>query len=223
MYKILIIEDDPVIANTLATHFEKWDYEARCISDFREVMTEFAEFEPHLVLLDISLPFYNGYYWCSQIRNVSKVPVVFISSMSDNMNIVMAINMGGDDFISKPFDLGVVVAKVQAMLRRTYSFGEQTHIIEHEGCILNTSDATFTYDDQKVDLTKNEFRILQLLLESRGKVVSRDEIIQRLWENEDFIDDNTLTVNVTRLRKKLEDAGINDYIRTKKGLGYIIG
>lgn len=222
MYRVLVIEDDLIIAKTLTSHLEKWGYEVTNITDFKEVMSTFSQFQPHLVLMDISLPFFNGYHWCTQIRSISKVPVIFLSSMFDNMNIVMAINMGGDDFITKPYDLNVVTAKVQAMLRRTYSFGEQTNIIEHNGGMLNLNDTTFTYNNEKVDLTKNEFKILQLLLENVGKVVSRDAIIENLWENESFIDDNTLTVNVTRLRKKLEDAGVTDYIATKKGIGYII-
>jgi len=222
MYKVLVVEDDLVIARTLMAHLEKWGYEVVGVTDFKEVLSTFTQFLPHLVLMDISLPFYNGYHWCTQIRNISKVPLIFLSSMSDNMNIVMAINMGGDDFIAKPYDLNVVTAKVQAMLRRTYSFGEQTNIIEHNGGILNLNESTFIFHDEKVELTKNEFKILQHLMENVGKVVPRDSIIEKLWENESFIDDNTLTVNITRLRKRLEDAGVSDYISTKKGIGYII-
>lgn len=223
MYKILVVEDDMVIARTLTSYLEKWGYEAQNVTDFKDVLSSFTQFNPHLVLMDISLPFFNGYHWCTQIRNISKVPVIFLSSMSDNMNIVMAINMGGDDFIAKPYDLNVVIAKVQAMLRRTYSFSEQINYIEHNGGILNLNDTTFVYQEDKVELTKNEFKILQCLMENLGKVVSRDSIIEKLWENESFIDDNTLTVNITRLRKKLEDVGVTDYIVTKKRIGYIIG
>ena len=222
MYKVLVVEDDLVIARTLTAHLEKWGYEVVGITDFKDVLSIFTQLQPHLVLMDISLPFYNGYHWCTQIRNISKVPLIFLSSMSDNMNIVMAINMGGDDFIAKPYDLNVVTAKVQAMLRRTYSFGEQTNIIEHNGGILNLNENIFVYNNEKVELTKNEFKILQHLMENVGKVVPRDSIIEKLWENESFIDDNTLTVNITRLRKRLEEVGISDYISTKKGIGYII-
>lgn len=222
MYKVMIVEDDQVIAKTLASHLEKWGYEATYVTDFKDVMGMFTKLNPHIVLMDIALPFFNGYHWCTQIRQVSKVPVIFLSSMSDNMNIVMAINMGGDDFITKPYDLNIVVAKVQALLRRTYSFAENTNLIEHNGGILNLNEQTFVYQDKIVDLTKNEYRILQCLLENVGKVVSRDTIMEKLWESESFIDDNTLTVNVTRLRKKLEDAGVVDYIKTKKGIGYLI-
>lgn len=222
MYKILIVDDDRVIADTVKEQLVKWGYEARIADDFNNVLKIFAEYGPHLVLMDIGLPFFNGYHWCAQIRNISKVPVIFMSSMSDNMNIVMAINMGGDDFVIKPFDMNVLIAKVQAMLRRTYSFAESTNIIEHNGCILNMNDQTFIYNDEMVELTKNEYRILQCLLENIGKVVARDTIMMKLWESDNFIDDNTLTVNVARLRKKLENAGLKDYIKTKKGSGYII-
>lgn len=223
MYRILIVEDDKVIADTVKEQLIKWGYETFVVTDFSDVLKTFVEVEPHLVLMDIGLPFFNGYHWCTQIRTVSKVPIIFMSSMSDNMNIVMAINMGGDDFIVKPFDINVLIAKVQAMLRRTYSFVESTNIIEHNGCILNMNDQSFTYNNNKVELTKNEYKILQYLLENVGKVVTRDSIMMKLWESDDFIDDNTLTVNVTRLRKKLELAGLSDYIKTKKGVGYIIG
>ncbi len=222
MYKILIVDDDRVIADTVKEQLIKWGYEARIVDDFNNVLKIFAEYGPHLVLMDIGLPFFNGYHWCAQIRNISKVPVIFMSSMSDNMNIVMAINMGGDDFVIKPFDMNVLIAKVQAMLRRTYSFAESTNIIEHNGCILNMNDQTFIYNEEMVELTKNEYRILQCLLENIGKVVARDTIMMKLWESDNFIDDNTLTVNVARLRKKLENAGLKDYIKTKKGSGYII-
>ena len=222
MYKILIVEDNQGIAESVAAQAKKWNFEVECVTDFRAVLDAFVSFEPHLVLLDITLPFYNGFYWCGEIRKISKVPVIFISSAADNMNIVMAINMGGDDFITKPYDLNVVVAKVQALLRRTYDFTDNTSTIEHNGGVLNLNDQTFMYNNNKVELTKNEYRILQCLLENVGKVVSRDSIMEKLWEDEAFVDDNTLTVNVTRLRRKLEDAGVSDYIRTKKGVGYII-
>lgn len=222
MYRILIVEDDEVIAGTVRRQMENWGYEARCVEDFKNVMSEFGEFDPQLVLMDISLPFFNGYHWCTQIRQISKVPVIFISSSSDNMNIVMAVNMGGDDFIAKPFDLNVLMAKVQAMLRRTYDFVGQTHLMEHRGAILNTSDATMTYQGQKVELTKNEYKILQILMENKGTAVSRDLIMTRLWETDSFVDDNTLTVNVTRLRRKLEEAGLSGFIVTKKGIGYMV-
>lgn len=222
MYKILIVEDDMTIAKTLSNHLSKWNYEMRYVTDFKNVYEEFMEFQPHLVLMDIMLPFYNGYHWCTEIRKVSKVPVIFISSMSDNMNIVMTMNMGGDEFIEKPFDLNVVTAKIQALLRRTYAFQGAVNVIEHQGVMLNISDATVTYREKKLALTKNDYKILQILLENAGRIVAREEIMTRLWESDEFIDDNTLTVNVTRLRKKLEELGLKDFIVTKKGIGYII-
>jgi len=222
MYRILIVEDDQIIAQSLAKHLNDWGFEIQTIEDFRTVMDQFNQFNPQLVLMDIQLPFFNGYHWCQEIRKVSRVPVIFVSSSSDNMNIVMAVNMGGDDFITKPFDLPVLVAKVQAMLRRTYDFQGQVNVLQHKGAMLNLNDTTLTFQDERIELTKNDFRILQLLMENAGKVVSRDEIMQRLWEHESFVDDNTLSVNVARLRKKLEEAGLSGYIATKKGLGYII-
>lgn len=223
MHKILIVEDDAVIAGVMAKNLESWGYRVRCVSDFGNVLSEFAAFDPQLVLMDISLPFYNGYHWCSEIRKVSKVPIIFISSASENMNIVMAVNMGGDDFIAKPFDLAVLTAKVQALLRRTYDFAGSASLMEHQGAILNTADATLTYKDEKIELTKNEYKILQLLMENKGRTVRREAIMARLWENDSFVDENALTVNMTRLRKKLESVGLVDFIVTKKGLGYILG
>lgn len=222
MYRILIVEDDMTIAKVLAAHLEKWGYETRCAENFKNIMNDFLDFEPQLLMLDIGLPFFNGFHWCQEIRKVSQVPIMFLSSLDDNMNIVMAMNMGGDEFIEKPFDLNVVTAKVQALLRRTYAFQGSSNLLEHDGIMLNLGDATVLYQDQKVELTKNEFRILQILFERAGKIVSRDEIIERLWDSDEFIDDNTLTVNVARLRKKLESVGRKDMIRTKKGIGYML-
>lgn len=221
MYRILIIEDDDIIAKNIATHFKRWNYETMQIIDFKNIMEEFLKFDPQLVLLDIGLPFYNGFYWCQEIRKISKVPILFLSSMNDNMNIVMAMNMGGDEFIEKPFDLNVLTAKVQALLRRSYSFQGNGNVLEYEGMILNLNDASFSYKEKNVSLTKNEFRILQMLMENAGKIIARDDIIARLWESDEFIDDNTLTVNVARLRKKIENAGMDNWIRTKKVLGTI--
>jgi len=218
----MIIEDDITIARTIKDHLSKWDYDVIYITDFKNIIEQFIQFEPQLILLDVILPFFNGFHWCSEIRRMSKVPVMFISSAGDNMNIVMAMNMGGDDFIVKPFDLHVLTAKVGALLRRTYSFQGQINIIEHNGAVLNLGDTTLTYQDRKIDLTKNDYKILQLLMENIGNVVSREEIMQRLWENDNFVDDNTLTVNITRLRKKLSEAGLEDFIKTKKGIGYLV-
>lgn len=222
MYKIFIVEDDLTIAENIRHHLEIWNHEVKLAADFQNVMTDFIAFDPHLALMDISLPFFNGYYWCTEIRKLSKVPVIFISSASDNMNIVMAMNMGGDDFISKPFDLDVLTAKVQALLRRTYDFGQKASFLEHKGAILNMSDTTLTYLDQKISLTKNDYKILQTLMENKGKVVSRDTLMTKLWETDCYVDENTLTINISRLRRKLTAAGLQNFITTKKGMGYII-
>ena len=222
MYRIFIVEDDPGIAQAIADQARMCALDTWCVKDFRNVMSEFAAYDHQLVMLDISLPFFNGYHWCNEIRKVSKVPVIFISSASDNMNIVMAMNMGADDFIAKPFDQTVLMAKIQAMLRRTYEFASSVPILEHKGALLNTGDNTLTYQDQQIGLTKNEYRILLTLMENKGKVVSREKLMERLWETDSFVDENTLTVNVNRLRKKLDGAGLSGFITTRFGVGYII-
>lgn len=222
MYKILIIEDDMAMAQAIEKEMKAWGNDARYVTDFQNVLSEFAQYGPHLVLLDITLPFYNGYHWCSEIRKVSSVPVIFISSAADNMNIIMAMNMGGDDFIAKPFALSVLTAKIQAILRRTYDMAGKVPVLEHKGAILNLYDTELTYNGEKVNLTKNEFRILQTLMENKGRLVSRDTLMTRLWETDNYIEENMLTVNIARLRKKLEKAGMTDFIRTKVGGGYII-
>lgn len=223
MYRILIVEDDIGIAQAIGDCAASWGLETHSVKDFRNVMAEFSAFQPQLVLLDISLPFMNGYHWCSEIRRVSPVPVIFISSASDSMNIVMAMNMGADDFIAKPFDQSVLIAKIQALLRRTYDFGAAAPVLEHRGALLNTGDNSLTYEGMKIDLSKNEYRILLTLMQSKGKVVSREKLMEVLWETDSFVDENTLTVNVGRLRKKLDAAGLRDCITTKFGVGYMIG
>lgn len=221
-YRILIVEDDEVIAHSIQKLMGDWGWEACCVEDFSKVLDTFASYNPHLVILDIALPACNGFYWCMEIRKISRVPVVFLSSASDNMNIVIAMNMGGDDFIAKPFDRNVLAAKIQAILRRTYDFAANTELIAHKGAVLNTADATLTYEGQDIDLTKNDYKILKMLLENKGKTVSRDALMTRLWETDCFVDENTLTVNITRLRKKLEQAGLTGFIVTRKGMGYLI-
>ena len=222
MYKILIVEDDAGIAGAIQTQAEQWELQTKCVENFRDVLSEFAAFDPHLVLMDIGLPFFNGYHWCNEIRKVSQVPIIFISSASDNMNIIMAMNMGGDDFIAKPFDQSVLMAKIQALLRRTYDFGTNRTILEHRGLLLNAGDNTLTWKGERMELSKNEYRILLALMEAKGKVVSREKLMEKLWETDCFVDENTLTVNVNRLRKKLEAVGMTDFIKTKFGVGYIV-
>ena len=222
MYRIFLVEDDPIIAETVQKHLESWGWQVKAAADFARVMDDFSAFDPQLVLLDISLPVYNGYHWCSEIRKVSRVPVIFLSSASDNMNIVMAMHMGGDDFIPKPFDLNVLTAKVQALLRRTYEFSREQAEIALGGGALRLREGGFVKGELRLELTRNEFRILEMLLENRGRIVSREELMERLWSTDSFVDENTLSVNVNRLRKKLEGAGLFDAIRTRKGEGYII-
>lgn len=216
----MIIEDDEVIAMALKKHLETWNYKVNVINDFEHVLDYYLNYKPELILLDISLPFYDGYHWCEQIRKISSVPIIFISSANENMNIIMAMTMGGDDFITKPFDFHVLTAKIQALLRRTYSFSKSAQLLTYKELILNIGDATISCRDISVDLTKNESKILQTLFEKAERFVSRDDLMMNLWQSNAFIDDNTLSVNVNRLRKKLEVFQIRQLIQTKKGLGY---
>lgn len=222
MVKILIVEDDPVIAASIEKYISGWGYQVKQAEDFQNIMPLFEEFQPDLVLMDISLPFFNGYHWCSEIRKMSSTPVIFISSASDNMNIIMAMNMGGDDFIAKPFDLSVLIAKLQAVLRRTLPAGNQAPQLSHRGAVLSSGDTVLTYQGQRIELSKNSYRILQTLLQRKGSVVSRETLMQRLWETDSYVDENTLTVNINRLRKTLAAVGLTGFITTRKGIGYII-
>lgn len=228
MYRILVVEDDAVIAGQIGKYLAKWGYEVETVKDFTDVMGQFAAYEPQLVLMDIGLPFYNGYYWCGEIRKISQVPIIFISSASDNMNVVMAVNMGGDDFVTKPFDLEILQAKVQALLRRAYAFTAPGTVLEYQGILLNMTDVSLSFRKKeesvcRIELTKNEFRILQTLFEAAGGIVSRDMLMKRLWDDECFVDDNTLTVNMNRLRRRLAEIGLCDFVQTKKGVGYFLG
>ena len=223
MYRILIVEDDSVIAGAVRRHLESWGYDVACAQKFDAVLAEFVAFSPQLVLLDISLPFFNGYHWCQEIRKISKVPILFLTSASDNMNLVMTMQMGGDDLLPKPFDLQVLSAKVQAMLRRAYDFAvAPAALLACGGAVLNVSNGTLSVRDRRVELTKNEGKLLQLLLEKKGQVVSRDAMMTALWESDSFVDENTLSVNVNRLRRKLDAAGLPDFIHTRKGAGYLV-
>ena len=220
---ILIVEDEKGIAEAVQSRMARWGLKAETVTDFRKVMDDFERVRPHLVLMDISLPYMNGYHWCTEIRKVSPVPVIFVSSASDNMNIIMAVNMGADDFIAKPFDPDVLVAKVQALLRRSYDFAGSAPVLEHRGAVLNTGDNSLTFNGEKLDLSRNEYRILLTLMQNKGKIVSREKLMEALWQTDSFVDENTLTVNVGRLRRKLEAAGLPDFITTKFGEGYLVG
>ncbi|MDU3178893.1 response regulator transcription factor [Streptococcus vestibularis] len=220
MHKILLVEDDEVIRQQVKKMLEQWGYEVVLVEDFMEVLSIFVKVEPHLVLMDIGLPLFNGYHWCQEIRKVSKVPIMFLSSRDQAMDIVMAINMGGDDFVTKPFDQNVLLAKIQGLLRRSYEFGKDQSLLEYMGVILNLKAMDLVYQGEVVSLTKNEFQILQVLFERSGNIVSREDLMKELWNSDFFIDDNTLSVNVARLRKKLEAVGLKEFIETKKGVGY---
>ncbi|MGH1286488.1 response regulator transcription factor [Bacillus wiedmannii] len=221
--KVLLVEDEPTIRETVADELGKWGFEVWASTNFEHILNDFLAQSPQLVLLDINLPYFDGFYWCRKIREVSKVPIIFLSSRDNPMDMVMAMNMGGDDFVQKPFYTDVLVAKIQALMRRTYSYTQtETNVVEYEGVILNLQTGEVTYHNQILELTKNEFKILQMLMQNIGAIVSRDNIMRKLWENESFVDDNTLTVNVARVRKKLAELGKEGFIHTKKGQGYII-
>ena len=220
MHKILLVEDDAIIRQQVKKMLEQWGFEVVAVEDFMQVLTIFVKEEPHLVLMDIGLPLFNGYHWCQEIRKISKVPIMFLSSRDQAMDIVMAINMGGDDFVTKPFDNNVLLAKVQGLLRRSYEFGTDQSLLEYHGVILNLKSMDMMYDGEVIALTKNEFQILRVLFEHSGSIVSRDDLMKELWNSDFFIDDNTLSVNVARLRKKLEEVGLKNFIETKKGIGY---
>ncbi len=221
-YRILIIEDDKGIAEAIEQSLANWDMQGQTVRNFHNIMEDFTRFDPHLVLIDIGLPFMDGYHWCNEIRRLSSLPIIFISSATDNMNIIMAMNMGADDFIAKPFDQGVLIAKIQAMLRRSYDFAGTNPVLEHMGAFLNTGNNTLSYEDSTIELSKNEYRILFTLMQSKGKVVSREKLMEALWQTDSFVDENTLTVNIGRLRRKLSSIGLDDFITTKFGVGYII-
>ena len=222
MYKILLVEDDSALASAIEKTLSEYGNEIQNVKDFRTVKEEFLLYKPQLVLLDIKLPFYNGFHWCSELRKISKVPIIFLSSASDNMNIVTAISLGADDFIAKPVDSMVLNAKVQAVLRRTYEINDAGGGLEFHGALLKPAEACVFYDGKKIELTKNELRILMFLIDNKGRIVSRDDLMKALWQNDIYVEENTLTVNVGRLRKKLEENGLADVIVTKSGIGYML-
>ena len=222
MYRVFIVEDDRAIASAVVRQLESWGMETRCAQDFRQVTAEFSAYDPHLVLMDVRLPFFNGYHWCQEIRRVSKAPIIFISSASDSMNVVMAMNMGADDFIAKPFDLNVLMAKIQALLRRSYDFADSAPRLEHRGAALHPGEYMLRFQGQEIPLTKNEHRILLTLMSCPGRVVSREKLMEALWATDSFVDENTLSVNVNRLRKKLDAAGLEGFIATQHGVGYML-
>nr|WP_186338226.1 response regulator transcription factor [Lacticaseibacillus paracasei] len=219
----MIVEDDQTISGLIADNLKKWQFDPVVVTDFNAVFDDFLQEKPHLVLLDINLPVFDGYYWVQKIREVSKVPVIFISSRNTNMDMVMAMNMGADDFLNKPFAMEVLIAKINALLRRTYNYADQeTDVLEHNGLMLNLKNGMAQIGENEINLSKNEYKLLQILIRQHGQIVSRSRLLKDLWQDERFVDDNTLTVNINRLRKKIEEAGLKDYIQTKVGQGYIV-
>ncbi|WP_447513740.1 response regulator transcription factor [Clostridioides difficile] len=223
MFKITVVEDDVSLKNIIAKCLTKWGHDVHQIENLENIIEEFKNYNPELVLLDINLPFYDGFHWCNEIRKISKVPIIFISSRNSNMDVIMGVNLGADDYIQKPFSVDVLVAKVNALLRRTYNFVDNnSNQIIHNGVTLDLSTATINYEDNTIELTKNEIKILHELMKYKGQIVSRNKLMKKLWDNDWFVDDNTLTVNVNRIRSKLNEIGLEDFIETKRGLGYII-
>ena len=221
-FKIFIVEDDEVIARSIKKYLETWSFEVVECDDFAKVYEKFTQTKPDLVLLDVSLPFFNGYYWCEKIRVASNVPIIFISSADENLNKIMAMNMGADDYITKPFDLDLLLAKIKALLRRSYEYGEPSSIITYEDISLDRDRMLLSFASKDLILNKNEYLILEMMLEHPEKVYRREEIMDKIWQTDEFIDDNTLTVNIMRLRKKLDKFGLEDFIKTKKKVGYYI-
>lgn len=223
MVKIMIIEDDFSIAKLISENLAKWQMDSYITKDFDNIIEQFKDYQPDLVLLDINLPVYDGYYWNQEIRKISKLPIIIISSRNSNMDQIMAMNMGADDFVEKPFSVDILVAKINALLRRTYDFSKSSSdTIEHNGLKLNLSSGTVEIGDEKIDLSKNEYKLLQRLLKDQGKIVTREQLLNFMWDDERFVDDNTLTVNINRLRGEIEKFGLKNYIVTKVGQGYII-
>jgi DNA-binding response OmpR family regulator len=223
MYKILIIEDDSALCTNLSKNLSRWNFETYSINDFENVTAEFLNIKPHLILMDVNLPYFDGFFWCKQIREVSKTPIIFLSSRDSNMDIIMAVNQGADDYITKPFSFELLLVKIQALLRRTYDYqNDARDTIEYRGVILDVASGSLTYQDKKLELTKNEQRILSLLMKNKAKIISREKLMKVLWDDDCFVNENTLTVNINRIRTKLEDIGIESFITTKKGEGYII-
>ena len=223
MKEILLIEDDFDLAKQLSLSLSKWGFSVDLIDDFNNIREEFIDKKPRLVIMDVNLPYYDGFYWCEKIREISKVPIIFLSSRDSNMDLIMGINNGGDDYITKPFSIEVLITKINAILRRSYDYVSLDSIIYYKDTILDMEKCTFKYEDNIIDLTKNEMKILSVLIKNKGKVVSRDKIMMSLWNDDEFVSDNTLTVNVTRLRSRLKDElELNDFIKTKKGIGYMI-
>lgn len=223
MFKIMVVEDDPQISTIICENITKHDFDCLKVEQFDNVLNEFIEYTPDLVLMDINLPCYDGFYWCGKIRVLSKVPLIFISARNTDMDIIIATNMGGDDYLIKPFSIDVLMAKVSGLLRRVYSYNDyEMNVISYKGLIFNFGDGTIQFGEKNVTLTKNELQILNVLLKNRGLIVSRERVIRTLWKDSSFIDDNTLTVNITRLRKKLSEIGLPNYIETRKNEGYLI-
>ena len=222
MYKILLIEDDIDLAKEISIALEKWGFKVELINNFENIIEEFIEKKPEVVLLDVNLPLYNGFYWCEKIREISKTPIIFLSSRDSDMDLIMGINNGGDDYITKPFSIDVLVTKINAIIRRVYNYNKSNNILSYKDLMFDVEKGIIKYNDKSIELTKNEIKIFTLLLKNKDKVVSRESLMMSLWDSDEFVTDNALTVNINRLRSKIKDLGIEDFIKTKKGIGYIV-
>ena len=221
-FKIFLIEDDEIIAKSLKKFLENWSYDVYLVKDYEKVFEEYKKIDPAIILIDISLPFFNGYYWCEQVRKVSNLPIIFISSASENLNKIMAMNMGADDYITKPFDLELLLAKIKALLRRSYEYTEPSHNIAYKDIVIDRDRMVLSFGYSQLSLSKNEYLILEMMFVHPEKIFQREEIMDKIWQTDEFIDDNTLTVNIMRLRKKLDSIGLKNFIKTKKKVGYYI-
>ncbi len=219
--KIFIVEDEEKIIKELTNILKKYAYEVTYSLDFENIVERILEEDPKLVLLDINLPYYDGYYICRKVRKVSNVPIIVVTSRDSDIDELMSINLGADDFVTKPYNIQILLARIASLMKRTYS-KKSVEIFDIRGLKYNLSKSEAEFSGRKVELTKNESRILHILFKNKEKIVSRNEIIKALWKEEEFVDDNTLTVNMNRLRKKLEEIGAVDYLQTKRGQGYMI-
>lgn len=218
----MVVEDDPSVSSALSSVLKSWGFDAIRVTNFENITEQFEKIRPDLILMDLNLPERNGFYWTSEIRKQSSVPIIFVSSADESMNVVTALNQGADDYITKPFDMTVLVTKIRALLRRTFDYTTRTDFLEHKGVHLDTNNNEVSFEGNAIELSKNEAKILKILMENKEKIVRREKLMDALWKTDCYIDENTLSVNINRLRRKLEGIHLYDYIQTRKGIGYMV-
>lgn len=218
----MVVEDDPSVSNALSSVLNSWGFEAVRVLTFENITEQFEKIRPDLILMDLNLPERNGFYWTGEIRNQSSVPIIFVSSADESMNVVTALNQGADDYITKPFDMTVLITKIRALLRRAFDYTSRNDFLEHKGVHLDTSNNEVSFEGKSIELSKNEAKILKILMENKDKIVRREKLMDALWKTDCYIDENTLSVNVNRLRRKLEGVGLQNFIQTRKGIGYMV-